>query len=248
MKTVWEVFNSPTGRIFGANAADGGGVRTVWVDKYACSHIIYAVAQKYQYLKSFEVNGLKLHERMGGGMLPGLHEKGYEKIQGFFEDAARDKKLGSPKFWRREWLLTDKTTGEKFRQEFAVTREDIEAYLAWKDNAGRAGFMFENFGDFMMFWGGASKIGNNMLKNAPIITTASPCPHSDFAKWVKENFCIVHFNLMADWESSEKRFKFRQQTLGQYDRDMGVLSHLEMYMGRSIPYHEMRVQVPTAAV
>jgi hypothetical protein len=205
------------------------------------------MADKYKYIKSFETCGLKLRDAMGGGILPGLHDKAFAKVQKFFEDAAVSKNLAEKGFYKREWVLTDKPSGEKYPQKFMVNKADINAYLAWKDhpdapNAVNNFIYF--FGDFMVFWGGASQIGLNMGKVSQVIRTALPMPHKCLGRWILDGYNIMHYDKSVAWDDREKTFRVSPQTPVQQYRDMEELENLELELGHSIPHHEIRVNIP----
>jgi hypothetical protein len=183
---------------------------------------------------------------MGGGMIPGLHEEAFGKIQAFFQDAADLKYLDESNTYRQEWTLTDKPTKEKYTQEFIISKGDINAYLAWRDNKGMSNIadnIKDFFGDFMLFWGGASLVGINMSKISPVIRTTLPLPHRDFKEWILDGYSIMHYNKFIVWNDNEKIFSIKRQTPAQRYKDLRYLENLESEVGHSITHHEINTSM-----
>jgi hypothetical protein len=198
------------------------------------------MAGQYQYIKSFEACGLKLNDRMGGGMLPGLHEDACRKVKQFFDDAVRSDEHKKGGIYEREWALTDKPTGKKYPQRIVIDRFDRNAYLSWKKKENLPNLL-SDFGDFLFFCGGASQIGMNMRSISPVIRTASPRPHGQFSRWIMDGYYIMHYDTLAVWNDRDGTFDIREQTMAQQCKDMEDLESLQLETDRKIPYQRIKV-------
>jgi hypothetical protein len=185
---------------------------------------------------------------MGGGFIPGLHEKGFESIQKFFEDAAKSKHFEKNDLYEKKWALTDKTTGETYQQMFVIDESDLNAYLTWKNHkvSPKAPNVLDGLqdylGDFMVFWGRVTQIGLNMRSDdSKLIRTNALRPHNYFKNWIRDGFHIVHYDKNLVWDDETKKFGVNQQSIFQYNKDMEDLEGLEVELGHKIPYHEFAI-------